>query len=60
MHDYRRALQSHQHGLAILIKLFGEEHAKTGESYRCLEITKNAESQKDKKKKGKRRTCRPF
>ena len=60
MHDYSTALQSHQRALAILIKLFGEEHAKTVDSYTCLKVTQNAQSEKDKKKKGKRRTCRPF
>ena len=33
MHDYKAALQSHQRALAIRIKLFGEEHEITADSY---------------------------
>ena len=39
MHDYSAALQSHQRALAIRIKLFGEEHESTADSYRQLGVT---------------------
>ena len=39
MHDYKAALQSHQRALAIRIKLFGEEHESTADSYRELGVT---------------------
>ena len=41
MHDNTSALQSHQHALAIRIKLFGEEHESTADSYRQLSATQN-------------------
>ena len=40
MHDYPSALQSHQRALAICIKVFGEEHESTADSYRELGVTK--------------------
>ena len=43
MHDYSAALQSHQRALAIRLKLFGEEHAKTADSYRQVKITQDAQ-----------------
>ena len=42
MHDYKAALQSHQRALAIRIKLFGEEHESTADSYRQLGVTEHA------------------
>ena len=51
MHDYSTALQSHQHALAIRIKLFGEEHAKTADSYRRVKITQEALREKGEKYK---------
>ena len=39
MHDYSAALQSHQRALAIRIKLFGEKHESTAESYSELGLT---------------------
>ena len=39
MHDYTSALHSHQPALAIRIKLFGEEHESTADSYRQLGVT---------------------
>ena len=39
MHDYTSALQSQQRALAIRIKLFGEEHESTADSYRTLGVT---------------------
>ena len=39
MHDDSAALQSHQRALAIRIKLFGEEHESTADSYRQLGVT---------------------
>ena len=39
MHDYTSALQSHHRALAISIKLFGEEHESTADSYRQLATT---------------------
>ena len=41
MDDYSSALQSHQRALAIRIKLFGEEHESTADSYRQLGVTQN-------------------
>ena len=41
MHDYKAALQSHQRALAIRIKLFGEEHESTADSYRGLGVTQH-------------------
>ena len=41
MRDYNPALQSHQRALAIRIKLFGEEHESTADSYRQLGVTQN-------------------
>ena len=42
MHDYKAALQSHQRALAIRIKLFGEEHESTADSYTSLGLTQQA------------------
>ena len=39
MHEYKAALQSHQLALAIRIKLFGEQHESTTDSYRRLSVT---------------------
>ena len=39
MHDYTSALQSDQRALAIRIKVFGEEHERTADSYRHLGAT---------------------
>ena len=39
MKDYKAALQSEQHALAIRIKLFGEEHESTADSYFNLGVT---------------------
>ena len=36
MHDFKAALQSHQRALAIRMKLFGEEHESTADSYKTL------------------------
>ena len=36
---YNTALQCHQRALAIRIKLFGEEHESTADSYRQLGVT---------------------
>ena len=41
IHDYSVALQSHQHALAIRIKLFGEDHESTADSYEALGVTQN-------------------
>ena len=41
MHDYSAALQSHQHGLVICIKLFGEEHESTADGYWQVGLTQN-------------------
>ena len=41
MDDYSAALQSHQHALAIRLKLFGEEHESTADSYRQLGVTQD-------------------
>ena len=39
MHDYPSALQSHHRALAIRVKVFGEEHEKTADSYSELGVT---------------------
>ena len=39
MHDYTKAVQSHQRALAIRIKLFGEEHESAADSYCKLGVT---------------------
>ena len=39
MHDYSAALQSKQRALAIHLKLFGEDHEITADSYRELGAT---------------------
>ena len=39
MKDYKAALQSHQRALEIRIKLFGDEHERTADSYRELGVT---------------------
>ena len=39
MHDYSAALQSHQRALTIRLKLFGEDHESTADSYRQLGVT---------------------
>ena len=41
MHDYSASLQSEQRALAIHLKLFGEEHESTADSYRQLGVTQN-------------------
>ena len=41
MGDFTSALQSHQRALAIRIKLFGEEHESTADSYRELGVTQH-------------------
>ena len=41
MHDYKAALQSDQCALAIRIKLFGEEHESTADSYFSLGVTQH-------------------
>ena len=41
MKDYKAALQSKERALAIRIKLFGEEHESTAESYRDLGVTQH-------------------
>ena len=41
MHDHSASLQSEEHALAICIKLFGEEHESTGESYWQVGVTRN-------------------
>ena len=41
MHDYSAALQSHQRALFICLKLFGEDHKCTADSYRELGVTQN-------------------
>ena len=41
MHDYNAALQSKQRALAIRIKLFGEEHESTADSYKTLGVTQH-------------------
>ena len=44
MHDYKPALQSHQRALAIRIKLFGEKHESTADSYMLMKETQNSEN----------------
>ena len=39
MHDYSATLQSLQRELAIRLKLFGEDHESTADSYRNLGVT---------------------
>ena len=41
MCDYKAALQSHRCALTIRIKLFGDDHENTADSYRQLGITQN-------------------
>ena len=41
MHDYKAAFHSHKRALAIRIKLFGEEHESTADSYRELGVTQH-------------------
>ena len=41
MKDYKAALQSEQRALAVRIKLFGEEHESTADSYKGLGITQH-------------------
>ena len=41
MHEHKAAAQSKQRALAIHIKLFGEEHKSTAESYRELGVTQH-------------------
>ena len=41
MQDYKAALQSDHRALAIRIKLFGEEHESTADSYRQLGVTQH-------------------
>ena len=41
MKDYKAALQCKQRALAIRIKLFGEEHESTAESYGDLGVTQH-------------------
>ena len=53
MRDYSAALQSHLCVLAIRLKLFGEEHAKTADSYRQVKITQDALREKGEKNKEK-------
>ena len=40
MKDYKAALQSKERALAIRIKLFGNEHESTADSYRTLGVTR--------------------
>ena len=40
--NFWSALQSHQHGLDIRVKLFGEEHPDTAESYFSIGVTQHA------------------
>ena len=53
MHGYSAALQSHQRALAIRLKLFGEEHAKTADSYRQVKIAQDVQREKSEKNKEK-------
>jgi tetratricopeptide (TPR) repeat protein len=39
MEDYKSALDSHQHALQIRLKLLGEDHADTAESYYRIGVT---------------------
>ena len=41
MLDYNSAPQSHQRALAIRVKLFGEEHESTADSYKDLGVTQH-------------------
>ena len=41
MHDYSAALQSLQHELAIRIKVFGDYHERTADTYKQLGVTQN-------------------
>ena len=41
MGEFSSAVQSHQRALAIRIKLFGEEHESTADSYRHLAVTQH-------------------
>ena len=41
MHDYKASLQSKERALAIHIKLFGEEHESTANSYKGLGTTQH-------------------
>ena len=41
MLDYNSALQSHQRALAIRVKLFGEKHESTTDSYKDLGVTQH-------------------
>ena len=41
MHNYKAALQSHHRTLALRIKLFGEEHESTADSYKTLGTTQH-------------------
>ena len=41
MGDFTSALQPDQRALAIRIKLFGEEHGSTANSYRQLGVTRH-------------------
>ena len=60
MHDDNAALQSHQRELAIRIKLFGEEHSETADSYRQVKITQDAlrKLRKVKTKEKQRENCK--
>ena len=42
MDDYKAAFQSYKRALAIRIKVFGEEHETTADSYRQLAVTQQA------------------
>jgi hypothetical protein len=41
MKDYKSALVSHQHALEIRLKLFGEDHPGTAESYDNIELVQD-------------------
>ena len=41
MHDYKAANRSHHCALAVRIKLFGEEHESTADSFSELGVTKH-------------------
>ena len=41
MHDYSAALQSYQRALTIRLKISGEDHESTAESYWALGVTQN-------------------
>ena len=53
MRDYSAALQSHLRVLAIRLKLFGEERAKTADSYRQVKISQDALRENGQKRKEK-------